>query len=331
MSLSISTIDVKNKSGLHLHQTLSNLKPYGFAISIILSIGGITLLGIGLAGYFQVGALSHLSQIHAITTMSIGGCCTFAGGIFALVSLKARNKSLIKTSEIKEKISQPSHSHAPKTTKTGQCMHESEKLCGEIYGLEAWNKLNVKVLGNVPQVPHINWTDKPSFLKGKTLQDCMLIFIPEKVLFQEREERMTLNLLEKINGKIWSYYNPSIKQELGDVPLKSGWVLMTKSPLSESENKSYEEQETLLNHEGFRMPTIGEVVMGIMMHEAHTKEILYKIEANLSTTRTQQKYRNKYPVQVGPVLASKNISIDFSNENPNIATGVTAVKTIVDS
>ncbi len=48
-------------------------KTYGFVIAIIVGIGGLAVVGVGLSGYLQVGALSNLGQIHSIIMMAAGG------------------------------------------------------------------------------------------------------------------------------------------------------------------------------------------------------------------------------------------------------------------
>ncbi len=56
-------------------------KKLGFAICIILGIGGLATIGTGLCSYFHVGALTHLSQIDVIILLASGG----GGGIVALL------------------------------------------------------------------------------------------------------------------------------------------------------------------------------------------------------------------------------------------------------
>ena len=58
----------------------SKCKTYGFALTIIVGIGGLAVCGAGLVGYFHVGALSNLSQVNAIIMMAAGG----GGGVIFL-------------------------------------------------------------------------------------------------------------------------------------------------------------------------------------------------------------------------------------------------------
>jgi len=68
----------EHRFGVCSHLPPSNIKKLGFAITIIvgiggLCVGGLCVGGIGLGAYFQVGALSNLSQVHAIIMMAAGG------------------------------------------------------------------------------------------------------------------------------------------------------------------------------------------------------------------------------------------------------------------
>jgi len=62
-------------------------KTIGFAIVIILGLGGLAVVGVGLGGFgaqqgwWQVGSLSNLSQVHSIIMMAAGG----GGGIVFLI------------------------------------------------------------------------------------------------------------------------------------------------------------------------------------------------------------------------------------------------------
>lgn len=78
----------------------SKLKTYGFAILIIVGIGGLAVAGAGLGsfgiqqGWWQAGSLSNLSQIHSITMMAAG---SGVGIVFLVIGIvgSVKNKGNI--------------------------------------------------------------------------------------------------------------------------------------------------------------------------------------------------------------------------------------------
>lgn len=69
------------------HSLPPQLKTYGFAIAIIVGIGGVAAAVFGLAGYLHVGALSHFNQTHAITLLAIGSeTALFSFGVAGEIS-----------------------------------------------------------------------------------------------------------------------------------------------------------------------------------------------------------------------------------------------------
>ncbi len=54
-------------------QEFSTCKRLGFAIAIILGLGALAVVGTGVAGYLNVGSLSHLGQVNSIAMMASGG------------------------------------------------------------------------------------------------------------------------------------------------------------------------------------------------------------------------------------------------------------------
>jgi len=73
----VSTI----KSSEAAHHAPSKLQTYGFAIIIIVGLGGLGVVVTGVAGIYHVGPLSNLAQDHAIIMLVAGG----AGGTLCLV------------------------------------------------------------------------------------------------------------------------------------------------------------------------------------------------------------------------------------------------------
>ena len=84
----------------HLKNTCS-LKSFGCAALIVASLSALVIAAVGVGGYFQVGSLSNLSQVHSITLMAIGG----GGGLvfLALGSVQvAKNLGKAQKEEIKK-------------------------------------------------------------------------------------------------------------------------------------------------------------------------------------------------------------------------------------
>ena len=98
------------------------MKTFGFAIAIIVGIGGLVAGGVGVCGYFQVGSLSSLSQMHSIIMMSVGG----GGGILLLIvgivgSVKNYSKSNNNTDDGK-----PTGGNLTQTSQKETSAHEVE-------------------------------------------------------------------------------------------------------------------------------------------------------------------------------------------------------------
>jgi O-acetyl-ADP-ribose deacetylase len=89
-----SPISGESTSDVPKHNPPSKLKTYGFVIAIIMGIGGFAAGGAGVAGYFQVGALSNMAQIDAIIMMGVGWG---GGAIFSIIAVK--NRKAIHSSE----------------------------------------------------------------------------------------------------------------------------------------------------------------------------------------------------------------------------------------
>ena len=77
----------------------------GFAIVIILGLGGLAVAGIGLGGYLQTGFLSSLGQVNSIIMMAAGG----GGGIaFLIIGIVGSVKNRQKTTHVQDILSDPS-------------------------------------------------------------------------------------------------------------------------------------------------------------------------------------------------------------------------------
>ena len=71
----------KHASDSNVKNEPSKGKTIGFAIVIILGLGGLAVAGLGLGGYVQAGSLSSLGKVHSIVMMVAGG----VGGIAFLI------------------------------------------------------------------------------------------------------------------------------------------------------------------------------------------------------------------------------------------------------
>jgi hypothetical protein len=67
----------ENTDRLYSPNPASKLKTFGFAIAIIIGIGGLAVGGVGIVRYF--GAISNLHQVHAIIMMAAGGGAILIG------------------------------------------------------------------------------------------------------------------------------------------------------------------------------------------------------------------------------------------------------------
>lgn len=291
--------NVKNQE--QVNNPPSKWKTLGFAIAIIVGISGFAVAGIGLIGYLKVGALSHLGQIDSITMMAAGG----GGGIIFLItgiigSVKNRQKRI-----------------GTETPALSISQKGEDALPGATYGPEAWEKLGCIVVGKRPPVPTINWDEKDPFFPGKTLgETSILVFIPEEIVFNRRLRAITLNVLEEISGQKFGTYSNSVREEYGNTPIESGWVLMTKDIIPESREKSFDVQKTLVEMQGqgkgYRIPKAGEITAGILLH-AQSGEQLYDAKPAITYTRCEETVGpNKLLVCVGFLNALNGLQIDIS-------------------
>jgi hypothetical protein len=276
---------------------LSQGKTIGLAIFIILCLSCLALSVVGLGGYLQLGSLSDISQINSIIMMAAGG----GGGIICLIIGIVRFVKNYQKGRINLSFCSPASNldardipEAEGDTPTTEFFHlptnaggqssgnppitstqpevselPEEMDGGTVYGPEAWNHWNVQVAGNVPSVPKIAWDSKPLFLQGQSLKEaCMLVFIPEKIIFKGKELRLTLNLLEEIRGEEYALYDPSIRTHYGTIPIEPGWILMTKDIIPGSTEQNYDNQEGMVGSDGFCIPKAGEFVIGLSMQHA---------------------------------------------------------------
>ncbi|MCB1073118.1 MAG: hypothetical protein KDK96_08485 [Chlamydiia bacterium] len=153
-----------------------------------------------------------------------------------------------------------------------------EKYFGDV-GVEPPLPKNIDRILNSPCV---FWPEK------KVQQTHLLILIPATV----DGKSFHLNALEQFiqnprgegHTTKYSYYYDVARIEIGNQSVPSSyWALITKDVVPNSQNKSYTEQQALIK-ESYTIPTILEMVTGILIHYVQTKERLYK--HNYTRTKT---------------------------------------------
>ena len=269
-------------------------KTIGFAIVIILGLGGLAVAGVGLGGYLQAGSLSSLGQVNSIIMMAAGG----GGGIVFLIigivgSVKNRQTSSHQQNDHNEGIEQGSVVN-PKNTKASSKPEKHTGIAstvetqgGLIYGADAWNIWNVEVLDVVPPVPRVDLSKK----------DKVLLYIPQRVRVDGKEQNLTLKTLKEISGGSFRYFSESVEQQFGD-STAAGWVLIDKTVLPESRAQNYETQKKMVEEKGCHLPSVLEAIVLNLMVFAFTGERLYGQDP-WTYTRCAEKVDGKYPVVVG--------------------------------
>jgi hypothetical protein len=115
-----------------------------------------------------------------------------------------------------------------------------------------WKTLCGRVDPAPPLPPNFSdiWNGPCPICSGKKISEThILVYIPATI----DGKPFTLNKLGEIakrffpkNGKGYKYIWSNIVHELGDKPINSHWVLMTKDVLPGSRNKSYAEQQKIV-------------------------------------------------------------------------------------
>ena len=270
---------------------LKSCKTYGFAIAVIIGIGGLAVGGVGAAGYFG-GAISNLNQVHAIIMMVAGGG---GGAILFIVGVVETVKNC-------------------KTGSGRQTEFIERTGSGTIRGAQRFGKMQWKTyfgkVGKEPPLPKnleaiLNNPCPFSGDKSVKVKDThMLVLVPATV----NGEALTLNKLQDLiqnprnkgHKTNYEYYSSSTKSKHGDTSVeRSHWVLMTRDLVPDSKNKTYQEQKDLVNqHEGYGLPGTLEAAVCILMEYVSSGFKLFG-ERPLTCTRCTELVHNQYPVVVG--------------------------------
>jgi hypothetical protein len=231
-------------------------------VLVILGLASAGALGVGFAsfgscqGWWQVGALSSISQIEAILMMSEGavGCALF---FFVLSSVclseKGRQGSKVLKSgnQIQPNSPEvitppPRRATKPIVLATSSDPTVIDKFSNRL-GAEAW-----EVFGDVGEEPPL-----PSHLEAMFDPELHhLLLIPATV----SGVILNVGFLQYMDNTIGIHYN--IFSENGSIRMEASyWVILTKQQLPESCNKLKEEQQELLKENGYAFPTFLEAAI----------------------------------------------------------------------
>jgi hypothetical protein len=279
----------------------SKLKTYGFAIAIIVGVGGLAVGAAGLVGYFHVGALSNMAQVDAIIMMAVGGG---GGTILLIIGVVGTVKNRQSSSRQRHGDVHVDSEHGgatrildsierteiirPPNTQDG-LVYGSETCINwdVLYGPDMWKIWGIEVLDVAPLAPRIDLS------KG----DTVLIYIPQRIRVNGKEQDFTLKALKEICGDSFRVFDKEIERQFGH-NMASGWVLMGKNVIPESRGQDYETQKRMLEGRGCGMPSVLEAAVLNLMVFAFTEERLYGREP-WTYTRCTEKVDGQYPVVVG--------------------------------
>ena len=276
--------------GINLHvpasHSPSKLKTYGFAIAIIVGIGGVAVGAAGLAGFFHVGALSNMAQIDAIIMASVGGGL----GIILLIT------GVDGTVKNRHSTTRQSGS-----TKRAEIIRSIDTQDGSVYGPDAWKIWDVLVLDVVPPAPQVDLSSK----------DKVLLYIPQRIRVSGKEQDLTLKALKEIIGGPFIHFNESVENQFGDNAATAGWVLIDRAVIPESRRENYETQKLMVEKRGYSIPSVLEAVVLNLMVFSFTGERLYGREPWIYT-RCTEKLIGQHPVIVGG-FGSDGLYVHYDN------------------
>ena len=278
----------------------SKLKTCGFAIAIIVGIGGLAVGAAGLAGYFHVGALSNMAQIDAIIMMAAGG----GGGIILLIvgivgTVKNRQSSSHQRhGDVHVDSERSGATRKSGSTERAEIIRSLDTQNGSVYGPGAWKIWNVEVRDVVPEVPLVDMSKK----------DKVLLYIPKRIRVRGKEQDFTLKALKEISGGPFGF-SQFVEAQFGDNAAAPGWVLIDRTVLPESRGQTFETQKRMVEDRGCTMPSVLEAIVLNLMVFAFTGERLYGKEP-WTYTRCIEKVDGQFPVIVGG-FGSDGLSVDY--------------------
>ncbi|MBS0615367.1 MAG: hypothetical protein JSR58_02290 [Verrucomicrobia bacterium] len=165
-----------------------------------------------------------------------------------------------------------------------------------VFGKEAWNA-HFGDVGEVDPIPEalVKALEEPCpFIKGKKVKETHIAcWIPTSV----NGTPLNLNTLGELvqkplqgNTSKYEYIWPQAKTDHGDKPIEKGhWILLTKTVLEGSRNKTYDQQKQLVeSYSVYEVPTVLSTAIALFMHHARTGERLYN-DNPWTVTRCQEK------------------------------------------
>jgi hypothetical protein len=189
------------------------------------------------------------------------------------------------------------------------------------FGESEWTTLCGRV-DPAPSLPHDFsdiWNGPCPIYSGKKISEThMLVYIPATV----DGKPFTLNKLGQIakrffpqNDKGYRSIGFHIVDELGDKPIKSRWVLMTKDALPGSRNKSYAEQQNIVakladKSLGYEVPDTLEATTCILVQFFYDSKIRLFNDKPWTYTRCKENVQG-YQMVVGG-FAPAGLYVDFN-------------------
>ncbi|MBS0615765.1 MAG: hypothetical protein JSR58_04350 [Verrucomicrobia bacterium] len=172
-------------------------------------------------------------------------------------------------------------------------VNDLEKI---VFGKEAWNTHfgDIGAVDPIPEALVKALEESCPFIAGKKVKETHIAcWIPTHV----NGTPLTLNTLDELVKKplkghankfefIWL----PAKTKHGDKPIEKGhWILLTKTVLEGSRNKTYDQQKQLVeSYSGYEVPTLLSTAIALFMHHTRTGERLYN-DSPATFTRCQEK------------------------------------------
>jgi hypothetical protein len=291
-------------------------KTIGFAIVIILSLGGLVVGGVGLGGYLQAGSLSSIGQVNSILMMAAfggGGIVSMVIGIVGSVKNCQRNSRQQNEENEGTEDGTKTVSSTISITNIKDVVSTIDTQGGVIYGADAWKIWNVEVLDKVSEPPKVDLSKS----------DKILLYIPERIRVNGEEKDFNLKVLTEIKRKSFRYLCPSVEKQF-EKTTAAGWVLIDKTVLRQSLLQDYETQKKMVEDKGCCMPSVLEAIVLNLMVFDFTGVRLYGGQYYFCI-RCAEKVDGKYPVVVGG-FCSDGLEVNTSWAFPVQSDGAACAK-----